>query len=88
MHGSRLYLWTFDGSIRVYDYRKILRYLHGLQERFNLNPVCRQYENDASQVYISDNELQYCLLYERDYLTSEFPYARSCILLTRSGIAL
>ena len=73
LYGNRLYLWTFGGSIRVYDYPKILKYLCGIRARFNQDHTCHQYEYEASQVYISDNELQHCLLYERDYLTSEFP---------------
>lgn len=72
LYGGRLYLWTFNGSLQVYNYKAIIRewvrMYHG-----GLTSHCVLYENGESHMSIGPEMLQRCLLYERDYLANEFP---------------
>lgn len=72
LYGGRLYLWTFHGSLQVYNYKAIIgewvNTHHG-----GLGLRCKPYEKGESQVSIGPEVLQRFLLYERDYLVNEFP---------------
>lgn len=73
LYNSRLYLWTFNGSLQVYDYDMIMSWW----EREKLNrpkvSVIRRYEYEPSSFMLETRELRSFLIYERGYLTSEFP---------------
>lgn len=72
LYGGRLYLWTFQGSLQVFDYPAILdRWNDSIHN--NGSCRCRDYESEASLNCISENELRRFLIYERNYLTDEFP---------------
>ncbi len=71
LYGGRLYLWTFNGSLQVYHYPAIIREWALRKKGQSIN--CQAYENDFSHVYLCTEELQRFLIYERDYLTNEFP---------------
>ncbi len=71
LYGGRLYLWTFNGSLRVYNYPAIIR---EWARRFDVYDFrCQHYENGETRFCITSEELRSFLLYERDYLTNEFP---------------
>lgn len=71
LYGGLLYLWTFNGSLQIYNYTAIIKEWLRLHENNHFG--CHAYENDMSQAYISAVDLRRFLLYERDYLTDEFP---------------
>ena len=74
LYGGRLYLWTFDGSLQVYNYSKIIDEWFNKKEWQDLRGrQCHQYEGEESDIYINSVELQKYLIYERGYLTDEFP---------------
>lgn len=71
LYGGRLYMWTFNGSLRVYNYTAIIR--EYIRRHDNNHWGCFVNEGEMSQAYISAANLRRFLLYERDYLTDEFP---------------
>ena len=71
LYGGMLYLWTFDGSLQVYNYTAILR--EWIRQKGHNSHHCDAYEDGMSRIYISSEELNGYLSYERDYLTDEFP---------------
>ena len=71
LYGGMLYLWTFDGSLQVYNYAAILR--EWIRQKGPNRHHCGAYEGGMSQIYISSEVLNRYLSYERDYLTDEFP---------------
>jgi len=71
LYGGRLYLWTFNGSLQVFNYHAVIE--EWVKRRQNLYTHHEPYEHGMSNIYISTEELQRCLISERDYLTDEFP---------------
>lgn len=72
LYGGRLYLWTFNGSLQVYNYKAIIREWARMR-RGGADFRCQLYENGESRIFISPEVLRRSLLYERDYLANEFP---------------
>ncbi len=72
LYGGRLYLWTFNGSLQVYNYRAIIREWINMHHGGQGSP-CQQYENGVSQMSMGPEVLRPFLLCERDYLENEFP---------------
>lgn len=71
LYGGRLYLWTFNGSLRVYNYPAIIR---EWVRRYDDNDYrCQNYEQGETRHCITPVELSRFMLYERDYLSNEFP---------------
>lgn len=73
LYKNRLYLWTFNGSLQVYNYDGILSWWAIERERYQGNRIVHRYEFEPSLYAISVDELKKFLICERDYLTSEFP---------------
>lgn len=73
LYKNRLYLWTFNGSLQVYNYDGILSWWAIERERHQGNRIVHRYEFEPSLYAISVDELKKFLICERDYLTSEFP---------------
>lgn len=71
LYGGRLYLWTFNGSLKVYNYPAIIR--EWVRRHDGNDFRCQHYENGETQFCITFDNLRHFLLYERDYLTNEFP---------------
>ena len=71
LYGGRLYLWTFNGSLRVYNYPAIIR--EWVRRHDGNDFRCQHYENGETWHCITPDDLGRFLLYERDYLTNEFP---------------
>lgn len=71
LYGGRLYLWTFEGSLEVYNYQGII--LEWLNRTGGNLRKCQPYEGGESEICIDSCDLQKFLIYKRDYLTDEFP---------------
>lgn len=71
LYGGRLYLWTFKGSLQVYNYSAIIG--EWARRYVDQHICCQAYEGRRSRAYISSVDLRRFLIYERDYLTNEFP---------------
>lgn len=75
LYGGYLYLWTFNGSLRVYNYYEICKHWMMLmsqnEQRHRHGDLPTAFRE--SQYCISEVDLTRFLIYERPYLTEEFP---------------